>query len=189
MTPEQIKALRDQGLISAEVTDEAVLAAVAPAPADNGNDDTEDTATAGQAGDVADEVETAQPIAASKAAKAPEAPETVQMSAAQFADMQKRLTAAEATLAANKKAETQRRHDKIIASAKETGRLHPNDEEGWRKMLSKDEEQASTLLASLQPFVHTTEIGSATASYAVGTAEAVLQEQMKIDAEALNGAK
>jgi len=191
VTPEQIKALREQGLISAEVTDEAVLAAVAPAPASAAEEAGEaDKSAAGEeaAGEeTAGDTGAGEQIAASKAAPAPAAPATVQMSAAQFADMQKRLSAAEATILATKKAETKRRHDEIIASAKETGRLHPEDEKGWREMLAKNEEQAAALLSSLQPVIHTHEIGAATTAYAVGTEDAALKAQMQIDAEFLNG--
>lgn len=181
MTQEQITKLREQGLISAEVTDEAVLAALAPA----------DEAGAGDGETVANtDAETtagAEPIAAAKATPAPTAPATVQMSAAQFAEMQERLTSAEKQLKASAKVETQRRHDSIIATAKHEGRLHPKDETGWRELLTANEGQATTLLASLQPVVHTTELGSATADYASGTENAVLAAQLKVDAEFLNG--
>ncbi|MGQ3384527.1 hypothetical protein [Glutamicibacter sp. TV12E] len=189
VTPEQIKALREQGLISAEVTDEAVLAAVAPAPAaeeagESGNqtagDETAGAETAADAG-------AGEQLAASKAAPAPAAPETVQMSAAQFANMQKRLSAAEATILAAQKAETQRRHDEIIAGAKREGRIHPQDEANYRALLCANEEQTTTLLAGLQPVIHTREIGAESAAFAVGTDEAALKAQMQIDAEFLNG--
>jgi len=193
VTPEQIKALREQGLISAEVTDEAVLAAVAPAPApapaveEAGEADKpaagDETAGEGTAGDTG----AGEQIAASKAAPAPAAPETVQMSAAQFANMQKRLSAAEATILATQKAETQRRHDEIIANAKREGRIHPQDEANYRALLSANEEQTTTLLAGLQPVIHTREIGAESAAFAVGTDEAALKAQMQIDAEFLNG--
>ncbi|MGP4995543.1 hypothetical protein [Glutamicibacter ardleyensis] len=184
MTPEQIKKLREQGLISAEVTDDDVLAALTPA--DEAGADADDAANQ----EPAENLETPavpEPIAASKATPAPSAPATVQMSAAQFADMQARLTAAEKTIQAGVKVETQRRHDAIIATAKREGRIHPKDEANYRTLLASNEEQTSALLTTLQPVVHTTEFGSATADFAAGTEDAVLQAQMKIDAEFLNG--
>ncbi|MNW63837.1 hypothetical protein D3C74_420720 [compost metagenome] len=109
------------------------------------------------------------------------------MSAAQFADMQARLTAAERTIQAGAKVETSRRHDAIIATAKREGRIHPKDEANYRTLLASNEEQTTALLTTLQPVIHTTEYGSATADYAAGTENAVLEAQMKVDAEFLNG--
>ncbi len=183
MTPEQIKKLREQGLISAEVTDDAVLAALTPA--DEAGAEAGAAAENGEAEAEAPVVP--ETIAASKTTPAASAPETVQMSAAQFADMQARLTSAEQEILATKKVETSRRHDAIIATAKREGRIHPKDEANYRTLLASNEEQTTALLTTLQPVLHTTEFGSANAEYAAGTEDAVLDAQMKIDAEFLNG--
>ena len=185
MTPEQIKKLREQGLISAEVTDDAVLAALTPA--DEAEVEAGDTSDNGETAAAEEAPAGAEPIAAAKATPAASAPETVQMSAAQFADMQARLTAAEQTIQAGAKVETSRRHDAIIATAKREGRIHPKDEANYRTLLASNEEQTTALLTTLQPVIHTTEYGSATADYAAGTENAVLEAQMKVDAEFLNG--
>jgi len=185
VTPEQIKKLREQGLISAEVTDDAVLAALTPPVEDEaGTTATEDKETEQEQ---AQEEVVPEPIAASKATTSTTAPATVQMSAAQFADMQARLTSAEQEILASKKAETVRRHDAIIATAKREGRIHPKDEANYRTLLASNEEQTTELLTNLQPVLHTHEFGSDTADFAAGTEDAVLNAQLKVDAEFLNG--
>lgn len=182
VTPEQIKKLREQGLIAAEVTDDAVLAALNPDATQSSGD--EEQAEDEQTQELADQEAPAAPVAA---AAAPVAPATVQVSAASFADMQTRLTRAESQLAENAKQETAKRHNAIIANAKREGRIHPKDEANYRKLLSANESDTTALLAGLQPVIHTSETGSAQAAFTVGTDDAVAKAQADLDAKTFGG--
>lgn len=185
VTPEQIKKLREQGLISADTTDEAVLAALAPA-AETNETTTPDAEADNDAEATADQ-EAEAPAAPVAAAAASLAPATVQVSASSFADMQNRLSAAESKLSAYAQAETGKRHNQIIASAMSSGRIHPKDEEGWRNLLAANEEQATALLDSLQPVINTSERGSDLAAFAVDTTEAVTKAHQSTDDAVFGG--
>ena len=183
VTEEQIKALREQGLIAADVTNETVLAALGAPAAGETEQEAEDEAEAEVEAPAGDK----EPVLAGKATVT--APETVTVSAAAFAEMQTRMSKYEKTVKDLEARETAQRHDTIIATAKREGRLHPKDEANFRTLLAENEAATTTLLASLQPTIHTQEIGSAVASFAAGTEDAVLSEQMKIDNEFMNGGK
>lgn len=174
VTPEQIETLREQGLLSADVTDDAVLAALNPA-ADSAAE-VEAVAAAAAA------VETPAPVAASA-----QVPATVRIEAASFADMQTRLARAEQTIADNAKQETAKRHNQIIATAKSAGRIHPDNEQNWRTLLAANEQQATTLLADLQPVIHTRELGSDAASFTVDGDVAVSKAQADLDSKIFGG--
>lgn len=173
VTPEQIKSLREQGLLSADVTDDAVLAAL-------GTSEQESTDTEAEA---EAEVEVPAPVAAAAAQ-----PAVVQVSAAQFAEMQNRLNTLDGELATYRGTETERRHAQILTAAKREGRIHPKDEAAYKTMLTRDEAGTKELLAQIQPTIHTREIGSDQAGFTIGTSEAVSKAQSETD-DAIFGGK